>query len=347
MKQISMRNIFLILFCWFNLLYSFSQVEDSLASTDSSYYISLKDKLTVYGYGITKLNSFELKNGEGKDRIRYNPNENFNVGLGFNYSWMGIGLALNLGLFNNDNSVYGKTKSFDIQSDIFTKKLIITGNLQTYKGFYWDNIDTYDSTWNVKDSVPIRPDISTSNLGVSLIYSFNSEKFSFRSAYVNTEWQKKSAGSWLIGGQLSFFEMKADSSIVPIEFSQSYPTFHSLANMATFSIGASLGYSYTYVLDEVFFINATFLLGLSAQVAIATNINEVVLLQETKLSSRSHLRIASGINNDRYYYGLSFVIDSYPIKNKLQSEFIFNYGKVRIFYGRHFDLSKRTRRKNS
>jgi hypothetical protein len=65
--------------------------QDTIYSSGKIYYESLNDKLTIYLYGITKLNQFQLKNAEKEDLIKYKPNERLNLGVGFNYRWLGIG----------------------------------------------------------------------------------------------------------------------------------------------------------------------------------------------------------------------------------------------------------------
>jgi hypothetical protein len=330
------RYLFGLLLFLFPLL-SYSQVYDSIDHDNNLYFISLKDKLSIHVYGITKFNHIELKSPSGDTLIRYQPNENFNVGAGFNYEWAGISAAFNFKLFNNDDPIYGKTKSYDLQSDIFSRRTLWTINFQSYTGFYWGNVNEFDTTWNVKDSVPIRPDIRTVNLGTNMIYTINHKKFSFKAPYTYTELQKRSAGSGLLGIQLSYYGMKADSTIVPYILWPNYPIYGSMTDLITFSLGSSIGYSYTLVLWKHFYINATLMLGLSIQSIKASSQSGRMMIDESKLSTKSHARLSLGVNNEKCYYGISAILDSYPIRNEFQSEFIYNYGKFRIFYGRHLN----------
>lgn len=322
---------------------AFSQSGDSLQTINESYYTSLKDKLSVHLYGITKFNNIELRNSLADTIVKYKPNENFNIGAGFNYKWVGISAAFNFSFINNDDEIFGKTTSFDLQSDIYTRKFIWTMNLQSYYGFYWGNVNVFDTTWSIRDSVPLRPDITTANIGVNMIYTFNHEKFSFKAPYVHTEWQKRSAGSWLYGAHLSLYTLNTDSVIVPLMLQEAYPLYDSLTSLVTFNLGSSIGYSYTFIFFDHFYINATLMLGLSMQVVGAYDIYGKPLIETLRPSSRSHLRLSIGSNNDRCYYGISAILNSYPVRNQFQSSFVYNYGKVRIFYGRHFsfDMNKK------
>ena len=311
---------------------------DSLLSTDTVYYQSLSDKFSLYCYGITKLNSFELRNPQGNNMILYKPNEALNLGLGFNYRWIGIGTAINYVFLNNDNDIFGRTRSFDLQGDIFTKSAVFTANLQTYKGFYWENAYEYDTTWRA-DSVPLRPDIFTLNVGASGIYIKNNEKFSFKSVYSSTEWQKRSAGSWLYGGQASYYQLDADSNLVPTMLWESYPTYDSLVNLATFSFGFSIGYAYTYVIRQKFYIHAMWMLGIGLQYGHGIDSESNTVFVQGKPSGRTHFRLALGSNNEDFYYGIALITESYPMRNQLQSSFIYRYGRIRFFYGQHLNYT--------
>ena len=324
-------------------LVTFSQQTDTL-DVAPNYYYSFKDRLSVHVYGITKFNNIELRSPSSDTIIKYQPNEKFNMGAGFNYKWAGISAAFNLRFINNDNQLYGNTTSFDLQSDIYTRKFIWTVNLQSYYGFYWGNVNKYDSTWSISDSVPLRPDIITANLGANMIYTFNYQKFSFKAPYAYTERQVHSAGSWLYGAFLSFYALNADSPIVPSILRSSFPLYNRLTSLTTLNVGNSIGYSYTFVFFDKFYLNGTLMIGLSAQMVKAYNIVNRAIMEDVRFSSKSHLRLSLGSNNDKCYYGISLILDSYPIRNEFESSFVYNYGKFRIYYGRHLNWENRKRR---
>lgn len=336
-----MKFIFWLLLI-FSSLITFSQQTDTLDAVPQ-YYYSFKDKLSVHLYGITKFNSIELRSPSSDTLIKYQPNENFNIGAGFNYKWAGISAAFNFRFINNDNQLYGNTTSFDLQSDIYSRKFIWTINLQSYNGFYWGNVNKYDSTWSIRDSVPLRPDISTINLGVNMIYTFNHQKFSFKAPFVFTERQKHSAGSWLYGAFMSLYSLNTDSVIVPSILQNSFSLYDSLTSLTTINIGNSIGYSYTFVFFDKFYFNGTLMVGLSMQIVGAYDLFGRVIMEEARLSTKSHLRLSLGSNNDKCYYGISIILDSYPVKNQFESSFVYNYGKFRIYYGRHLNWESRKR----
>jgi hypothetical protein len=301
---------------------------------------SYSDKLSIYTYGVSKFNNFEISANGNRHKVRYSPNENLNLGLGFNYKWLGVGLSYDFGFLNSDQELYGESKNLDIQMDVFTKLLLYSANLQYYSGYYWQNPDDFLHNWNTADSVQIRPDIQTLTFGLSGIYVFNNDKFSFKAAFQNTERQLSSAGSWLVSGKISGYNITADSSVVPNVLKEEYPNVKDIKGLSAINIGGAGGYTYTYVLNDYFYFNATLMLGLNLQSVSRINLSDENIGGETKLSSNTLFRLAIGCNKPKVFYGFSATIDSYSLRNAQESYFKYNYGKIRFFYGRRFDLEK-------
>jgi hypothetical protein len=338
----SLQIVFVFLFLTGTV---FARNNDSIPKYDTSYYVSLRNKLTVYTYGITKFSQFDISNTNNDKDLSFRPNTKFNLGLGFSYKWLGLSTTFNFRSGNKDDAIFGKTTSFDIQSDIYTRRMIVTINLQSYQGFYWENVGDYDPAFSKADSFIIRPDINTANLGVNLIYTFKNDRFSFKAAYSNTEWQKKSAGSWLAGAFTSLYGISADSSIVPYLARDNFPTYYGVNGFGTFNIGASFGYTYTYVWHKKYFVNGTLMLGILDQAFLSEDTTGSIVLVNNHVSSKTHFRLALGFNNEKQNFGISVIADSFIIDNKSADEFSFNYGKVNLFYTRRFDLNWKFRKR--
>jgi hypothetical protein len=246
---------------------------------------------------------------------------------------------------NTDDAIYGTTTSFDIQSDMYTRRMIISANLLSYQGFYWENVGDYDPAFNKTDTFVIRPDINTATIGANLIYTFKNSRFSFKAAFANTEWQKKSAGSWLAGAGLSLYGISADSSIVPEIARDDFPAYYGVKGFGLFNIGASFGYTYTFVWHKKYFINGTLMLGLLDQSFLAQDSTGSIVLTNNHLSTKTHFRLALGFNNEKQNVGISVTGDSFLVENKSTNEFAYNYGKVYLFYARRFDFNWKLRQK--
>jgi hypothetical protein len=305
-------------------------------SVNNVYYLSLKDKLTVYLYGNERFNQFDLKKSGHAYGISYKPNENFNIGFGFSYKWAGLSASASFKFLNDDDDKYGKTQSYGLNFEIYGKRLVWSGGLQTYKGYYWSNAGTFQDNGNVSSINTQRPDISTVSLSLGTFYSFNHKKFSFKAIFADNEWQRKSAGSLLAGSYISLFGISADSSLVPIPLKTSYQEFDSIKALNSFNLGNILGYTYTLIIKQHFYINAALMIGFSLQTIELFNLEGVSSLSDSKISSKLNVRFAIGYNSERCYYGLSFLDESYFINKDEQSQFSYNYGKFRLVYGRRF-----------
>ena len=323
-----------------------SQATDSTRVTqDTAYYSSLSKMLSVYLYGYTRFSQLELTNDEGNASLDYQPNENFKLGLGFSYRWIGLSVAFNFKFINNDDDLFGHSTNVDLQTEITTRKTLWNGGLQSFKGYYLDNIDDYIKNWNTDDSVPVRPDITTFSLAVNGIYVMNHNKFSFKAAYSNSEWQHRTAGSWLFGGYFAAYGVSGDSSLIPHNLVNNFPVFDSLQTLGSFTLGGIAGYTRTWVFHDHFFVNAALLLGIAFQASEATDIRDEVLFSEITGAPKTHFRLAIGYNSEKAYGGISVVSDSFLTQHKNSSTLNYNYGLVRLYYGRRFSISMKQTKK--
>lgn len=307
----------------------------------SLYYDDYSNMLSLFLYAKQKYNSFSIDDPNQSSSLRYSPNKQLNIGFGFMYKWIGIGIGLNLGFVNNDDDLYGKTTRMDWQTNLYLKKMVIDFYLQLYQGFYLENPEDIFPDWN-KDYEPyIRPDITTAAFGLSGLYIINNKRFSYKSAFFQSAIQKKSAGSFLIGGNFMMQGLTADSSIFPVN-----STFAHLPNVVQNNglyFGALGAYAYNFIIRKHFFVS----LSLSTTIQFGTS---TVTHDDGESNSFNlpifHLqpRIALGINKVKWYAGFSAVQDSYfELENNDNKPYTYNLnsGNFRIFLGRRVNwLSK-------
>jgi len=316
------------------------QDETKSLSYDTAYIKDLSDKLSVRIYGVNKFNKFGIHDDSSGQSIQYSPNSNLNLGLGVNYKWFGIGLAFNFPFVNSDNEIYGKTQRFDAQTNIFTRKLAIDFYLQTYKGFYIENPDSYKNGWTEDSIYPKRPDVITTGLGGSVIYTFNNRKYSARAAFNQTEFQKKSAGSFLLGSFFSIFNLSGDSSLIPYELKEVYDNDLLFRNVSVSGTGITFGYTHTFVLWKKLYLSLTLVPGVSLQYYDIKYEHEEDNKTGTLLAGKFLGRLAIVYNSERSYVGFTAINDSFSGNSGLGQKNSLNYeiGVVRLFYGRRFNF---------
>jgi hypothetical protein len=197
--------------------------------------------------------------------------------------------------------------------------------------------------WDEGDPYYIRPDIRTNTAGLEVIYIFNSGKFSYRAAVLQNEWQKKSSGSFLVGGSLIYNATIGDSSIVPSKLN--YGKFYNdlkFYRSNNFSFGPVVGYAQTFVIKKHFFIMGS--------VNGSVNVGFTRLLpvdSEDKVKSglvfgiRSELILSAGYNSDRWYFGLAFMNMSLENQAPIDERSIsYETGMYRLNLVRRFGTKK-------
>ena len=93
-------------------------------------------------------------------------------------------------------------------------------------------------------------------VGFSVFRVPNAGRFSYRAALTQNDWQTKSAGSLLFGGGAYYGAMKADSALVPNKVSSFFEQA-GINKINFLSIGPGIGYAYTLVMGDNFFITGS------------------------------------------------------------------------------------------
>jgi hypothetical protein len=144
---------------------------------------------------------------------------------------------------------------------------------------------------------------------LDISYIFNSSRFSIRSAVVQTEWQKKSAGSMIIGGSIIYNVTVGDSSLVPTRIIS--PHFYGgldFNRSDNFSIGPQIGYAYTLVVRRHFFLTGSVNGALNAGFTKLQPMNEEEKMKSGLIAGfRTEVLISAGYNSSRWYFGMSYM----------------------------------------
>ncbi|MCD4736427.1 MAG: DUF4421 domain-containing protein [Bacteroidales bacterium] len=317
-------------------------VKDS-TQIDTGYIEDLSDELALRVYGVNKYNNFAIIDKGSDSELLYAPNGRLNFGIAFNYKWLGLGVAINFPFINNDDDIYGKTERIDFQVNIFTRTLAIDGFLQYYKGFYVTNPDSYLNDWKEGMVYPQRPDIQTAALGASCLYIFNHKKYSAKAAFTHNELQKKSAGSFFLGGYFSLLAIVADSSMLPPELSGVFADESNLQNAGILSIGVAGGYSHTFVMWKKLYLSLTLIPGISVQKYRLDIVGNHEPQENIALSFKTLGRFAIVYNARKSFFGITSIVDNTSNggdKKRPGSQLQYSVGSVRFFYGRRFNFFK-------
>ena len=170
--------------------------------------------------------------------------------------------------------------------------------------------------------------------GLSDYYIFNSKRFSYRAAFKQNEWQKKSAGTWLAGAEIYYGVVKADSSLIPQSIQEKYPQ-NNLNKINYFSIGPGIGYAYTQVLAHHLFITGSVTGNLNF--SFANEHFEENASSHFSLNPLTRFRLAAGYNSRTWNISANWVEDNLPFAGvKNNTSYWFNTGNFRINIAKRF-----------
>jgi hypothetical protein len=251
--------------------------------------------------------------------LRYQPNKTFNAGLGITYKF--VTLKVSTGI-HQPIDTRGRTRDLDVQFHSYGRKYTIDFLAQFYKGFY---LPDQRFALAGKDYY-VRPDLAVSALGTSFQYVLNHRKFSYRAAFQQTEWQKKSAGTFLVGLELFMGRFRGDSTIVPAEL-QERNSAESLRKMRFLELGPNAGYSYTWVYKK-FFINAG--AALSLNVGVNRFIDASGGQTYVGLSPNTVVRVSMGYNVRQWGVNLLYLSTALHIPDFESRSVVVNTGTLRF-----------------
>jgi len=222
--------------------------------------------------------------------LMYMPNNPVELGLGFSWKNSVFSFAYGYGFDFMRDKKLGKTKSFDLQFHHYNRRFVLDFFLQRYKGFYME--DEKNEIKNV-----LAPDLELRQYGIYGQYIFNHKKLSYKAAYIHNEKQLRSAGSLLAGGGIYFSRIRSDSSFVYKE-------------LDNFQFGASIGYTYTWVINKRWFMNGTITTGINFGCENFSKLGK----QKLEVSPTVFPRISIGYDHDSWSLGLTYLSNmTFPV----------------------------------
>lgn len=246
---------------------------------------------------------FKMERLSGNDRtISYKSNKPYAFGVGMYLFELAFELTFAVPMKEQDKRIYGESHARGLQLNVLGKKWGGDIFYQKYSGFY---IDDPNVTIPAGAAYPQRPDIGTHNLGVSVNYTFNYNKFSFRSAYNYVERQLRSSGSFLLFGSLSSFKADADSAILGKQYADAFGVDSQIQKVKTTSLSVAPGYTYS-VIYKGFFLNGMLAIGPSHN-WLNYMTDDGKTKYDIKLDAFVAARLGLGYNGDHFFGGLSFM----------------------------------------
>ncbi len=308
---------------------------------DTVYVKDYSHILTSRFYLSTKYNKMQLGGLSSIKAMIYRPNNKINFGFGASYRALTLNIGVGIPGLNKDQNKRGETRYLDAQANLYTKRWASNLFLQRFRGYYISSHTKEELGWQQDTEYPTRPDVNEYNLGLSTVHIFNNDRFSYRAAFNQDAWQRKSQGTLLAGGYLTYFHLKADSSLVPMQYAALYDPGLQIRRGGFVDLGPSLGYAYTLVIKEHIFLTGSVVLGggISVQRAITAADSEKEI-QKTSAGAGWHgqFRAGAGYNSARYYAGVSFNQENIGYLLDDRNSFYWSVGNIRLNFVKRFDL---------
>jgi hypothetical protein len=214
---------------------------------DSSFYTTYPKKITTRFYFSKKFNNITVPGSTDAHSFEYRPNTQLTTGVGLTLNTLSLNVAYGFGFMNNDDEK-GKTKIIDLEGHAYPYKWAVDLLAIRYKGLH---IDPKGYATN-NENYYYREDAIQLLLGIAAYRVVNYKRFSYNAAMIQSEWQKRSAGSFLYGGEMYYGYLKGDSSLIPAVMAHDFNQA-GIDKTQFFTIGVGAGYAYTLVLAKHFY----------------------------------------------------------------------------------------------
>ncbi len=301
---------------------------------DSSYYTSFNSKLTGRVYIDRRYTTLKLKAPDNGPLLKYKPNTLFTIGIGATYRLFTLNLGFGFNFLSNGNGK-GETHFLNLQSQWYGRTLIFDLFGQFYHGYYLSP-EGYGHT--DPNSYYLRPDLRVNVGGVAAFHILNNRKFSYRSIALQNEWQRKSAGSFLVGGGAYYGVIKGDSSLVPKSLDTGFYS-KGISRFNFFKIGPGLGYAYTFVYKQHYFITGSITGSLDFNYSHEEGDGNNRYISNIK--PNFIYRLGGGFNDALWNASISWVASDLRISGGYSSyEYIISAGTLRLTVAKRFKPGK-------
>jgi len=304
------------------------------ADHDTTYIETFPDYVTGRFYLSQKSTSVEFFDDEMGANLFYQPNTSLNLGVGATVNGFTLNLAYGFDFLNPDEG-RGETRYLDLQSHIYTRHSVIDFYGQFYNGLYLDNTPSALPEW--EDPFYVRPDMRLRVFGLSYLHLFNGEKFSYAAPFVHNEVQKKSSGSFTLGGEVTLVYADGDSTMIsPLIDDSLFTPLRGIDQVSFFDIGPKGGYSHSFIFFKHMFVT----LSVSVGVGIGPtrySYEDGTRKDEWLINPSGTFRFGFGYNSPEWYLGLTAVQSSFQnAEFETRNGMVFGVGNVRLNYVKRF-----------
>jgi hypothetical protein len=306
---------------------------------DSSYYQSYKGSIITRAYISKKYDIFKMEPRDGSfPNMSYHANTTLSLGAGITYKSLSFSFSKELTFLKSEEQK-GKTSATDLQLHLYKQKWTIDALGEFYKGYYLrpPGLAAPDG-----QSFYIRPDMGVQLVGLAAYRVLNDRRFSYGAGLSQNAWQKKSAGSFLIGGEMFYMATQGDSSFIPSKVDSGLAS-HNIHKFHLFEFGPGIGYAYTLVIQEHFFLLGS--ANVDFNVHFAREIGNSITDDKIGFAPNFIFRIGAGYNLSNWGMSMTWMWSSINSSGKFSdNKYNVTTGNYRLVYFRRIALNRRMKR---
>ncbi|MBS1600145.1 MAG: DUF4421 domain-containing protein [Bacteroidetes bacterium] len=335
-----MNRYILLTISFFLVYFSTSAQTKKNWDHDSTYYVSYRDMLTARAYLSRKYTSLKFKPPSGNliPEMKYLPNTTLNVGVGGTYRSLTVNIGVGISRFNPDNK-RGRTKYLDLQSHWYARKWNIDLLGQFYRGYYLSpkGLGSPDGS-----SYYVRHDLRVQIGGIAAYRALNGRQFSYQAGLLQNEWQKKSAGSIIVGAEAYYGSIHGDSTFVPKDVDPGYAQL-GISKIHFLEIGPGIGYAYTLIIAQHFFLLGSATLNVDFNYTLEKTINRDA--EKIHISPNFIFRAGAGYNTDKWDLSVLWVSTYLHMRGDASDyRYRISSGNYRLIYARRFHINHKVKK---
>jgi hypothetical protein len=159
---------------------------------------------------------------------------------------------------------------------------------------------------------------------------------------LQSEWQKRSAGSLLYGGEVYYGVIKDDSSLVPSHTVNSFSA-EGINKLSFITTGLGGGYAYTLVLKQNFYLMGSAIVNMD--VSFTNEHNKSVSNKKTSVNPSFIYKAAFGYQSDTWNFSANWAANTIRVDGAASSHpYSIPTGNYRIILAKRLDIAgKRVR----
>jgi len=303
-----------------------------VADYDTSYVKDFRHRFNLSFLTEAKQNTINALSSSRKI-INYQTNLSLpTYGIMFSYRWLNAQLSIPVPGISYTAPDRVNTRSYALGLGFTARKWYLKNFFEYFKGYYMSNPWVVFPAYKPGEIKPYN-NMESITYYFTAYYGFNGNKYSHKALLWQSEIQKKSAGSLLMGVTGGYKWIASDQSIFDSE-----PLNAPVNAVQYYVLGLNIGYAYTFKIGKRFSLSGLIVPGANYITARYNSNVDSYIAYENSFGLNAEARLQLFWEKGNYYSGLGYT--GYVLTNLLSDETpvgsTHNY--IRFNFGYRFKL---------